>query len=99
MAGEFDKDFGYLMPFLDKIGAAATSLPSPAARDELQQLIAGERVRWTRIRDLLAGIEAPANPPSERASPAKAGAPLTEAPAAPKFTVGSLKGRGTGVKD
>jgi hypothetical protein len=98
MAGEFDKDFGYLMPFLDKIGEAAKSLSNPAAREELRELIAGEKGRWARIRDLLADRDAPAKAPSAAGSPAKSEAPLAGPPALPQFTVGSLKGRGTGVK-
>ena len=100
MADEFDKDFGYLMPFLDKIGEAARSLSNPTARQELGELVAGEKVRWARIRQLLANPQAAAKPPSAAPSTAKAEseAPLAEKPALPQFTVGSLKGRGTGVK-
>ncbi|MCI0489133.1 MAG: hypothetical protein L0229_21280 [Blastocatellia bacterium] len=53
--GEFDKDFGYLMPFLDKVAAAAGKLSDPAAREELEQLVVGERERWFQIRKLLSG--------------------------------------------
>ena len=35
----FDKDFGYLMPFLDKVAAAASGLPDASARAELVKLI------------------------------------------------------------
>ncbi len=55
--GAFEKDLGYLMPFLDKVAAAADELEDPAAREELARLIADEKVRWTRIRQLLAGSE------------------------------------------
>lgn len=55
MPSAFDKDFGYLMPFLDKIGAAASALEDPRARTEAMSLVAGERERWNRIRALLGG--------------------------------------------
>ena len=99
MAGEFDKDFGYLIPFLDKIGEAAMSLSNPAAREELRELIAGEKGRWTRIRDLLADRPAATSSPPVSAPSEKSEAPSAEAHARPQFTVGSLKGRGTGVRD
>ncbi|HXG91410.1 MAG TPA: hypothetical protein VNN73_03455 [Blastocatellia bacterium] len=58
MANEqFDKDFGYLMPFLDKIAAAGRNLSDPAARNEFAQLIAGEKAKWARIRELLSGAQ------------------------------------------
>jgi hypothetical protein len=99
MPGEFDKDFGYLMPFLDKIGEAARSLSNPTARQELGELVAGEKVRWARIRQLLANPEAAAKPSAiPSTAKAESEAPLAEKPALPQFTVGSLKGRGTGVK-
>ena len=53
--GQFDKDFGYLMPFLDKVVAAASGLTDNAAREELMRLVADEKPRWTRIRQLLSG--------------------------------------------
>jgi hypothetical protein len=53
--GGFDKDFGYLMPFLDKVAVAASELPDAQAREELTRLMAEEKVRWARIRQLLAG--------------------------------------------
>ena len=55
MPGEFDKDFGYLMPFLDKVAGAAQTLANPAARAELTRLVADEKAKWTRIRELLSG--------------------------------------------
>lgn len=55
MATPFEKDFGYLMPFLDKIDAAARALSDPSARTEAMQLVAGERQRWERLKALLAG--------------------------------------------
>ncbi len=102
MAGDqFEKDFGYLMPFLDKVAEAANSIQDQAAREEFIRLVGGEKARWTRIRQLLSG--APASP---KALPSQ---PLSESknePAAPsrsndeakprpvlRFTVGSLKPR------
>lgn len=80
--GEFDKDFGYLIPFIDKITEAAKSVADPATRDELLQLVGGQQQRWARIRELLSGAdaapapsvakgEAVASARSRAASPAK----------------------------
>jgi len=69
--GGFDKDFGYLMPFLDKVGVAASQLPDAQAREELTRLIAEEKVRWARIRQLLGGASghgAPAAAPRAQAT-------------------------------
>jgi hypothetical protein len=62
MPGEFDKDFGYLMPFLDKVAGAAQTLTNPAARAELTRLVADEKAKWTRIRELLSGATGQAQP-------------------------------------
>ena len=98
MAGEFDKDFSYLMPFLDKIAAAAASVADPAARAELARLVADEKARWTRIRQLLggaAGQAASAPAASAPAAAAASGSPNPQAPAPARepfsFTVGSLR--------
>ena len=90
----FDKDFGYLMPFLDKVSASAPSLRDPAAREELTRLMAGEKERWARIRELLAG-SAGSSPTPPPASPpdARTGERATAAPDARSFTVGSLRPR------
>ena len=99
MAGQFDKDFGYLLPFLDKIAQAADSLSNPAASKELRDLVSGEKARWVRIRELLesptkvSGSTAGA-PPGPAASVGPARAPEPERPAPPQFTVGRLKGLG-----
>lgn len=99
MAGEFDKDFGYLLPFLDKVAAAAAALADPAARAELTKLMADEKAKWARIRQLLGGASgqtqaAPqAQAPSNTAAP-PATAPATVSPVAREplsFTVGSLR--------
>jgi hypothetical protein len=83
--GNFARDFGYLMPFLERVQAAGEALPPPT-RNELATLLAGERARWERIRELLAGAEAPRPGPAppRRVSP-------TQPPAAVGFTVGSLR--------
>jgi hypothetical protein len=57
MAGPFERDFGYLMPFLDKVEQAAADLADTRAREELVRLMREERVRWTRIRELLGGAQ------------------------------------------
>jgi hypothetical protein len=90
MAGqEFEKDFGYLMPFLDKVAAAAGGLADPAAREELTRIMSDEKARWSRVRQLLAGGRGAASPPPQSAaasaeSPVVAKEPLS-------FTVGSLR--------
>jgi hypothetical protein len=94
----FDRDFGYLMPFLDKVAAAASELQDPAAREELARLMAEEKARWNRIRELLRGAGA-----NKAALPARSGAPAQTlarssadginrvAPQMTGLTVGSLK--------
>ena len=82
-SGHFDRDFGYLLPFMDKVAAAAGTLPDPAARAELQRLMAEEKQRWARVRQLLAGASggraaSAAQAPAARAAPrwrARPGAP------------------------
>lgn len=92
MAGEFDKDFGYLMPFLDKVAAAAASLQDPAARAELTKLMAEEKARWARIRQLLGGASGSgAAAPSAPASPTNPTAAAPDARQPFSFTVGSLR--------
>jgi hypothetical protein len=94
----FDRDFGYLMPFLDKVAAAASELQDPAARAELARLMAEEKARWNRIRELLRGAGG-----SKAAMSPQAGAPAQTlarssadginrvAPQMTGLTVGSLK--------
>jgi hypothetical protein len=91
----FDKDLGYLMPFLDRLAAAASELPEAGARAELTRLMAEEKVRWARIQELLGGA------PGRSAAPTASGAPLLARahadeinraePRPAGFTVGSLK--------
>jgi hypothetical protein len=88
--GAFEKDFGYLMPFLDKVAASAGSLAEAAAREELARLLAGETERWARIRELLrgaAGISSEISQASSATAPPSTGEEQT----ARKFTVGSLR--------
>jgi hypothetical protein len=99
MAGEFDKDFGYLMPFLDKVAVATGSLADPVARAELTKLVADEKARWARIRELLGGAAgaataAPAAAPSgNQINPQAAASPVAREPFS--FTVGSLRPKRT----
>ncbi len=106
-AGAFDRDFGYLLPFLDKVTAAASQLPDPAARSELQRLMADEKQRWARVRELLSGAQGRATPGAAqgRATPGaaqgraalagpmppSAARPVSAPAAAGQLTVGSLK--------
>jgi hypothetical protein len=94
----FDRDFGYLLPFLDKVAGAASSLEDAAARAELTRLISEEKVRWERIRELLrgasgrAGAPAPAAPGEALLLARSSGDGVSRvAPAAVGLTVGSLK--------
>jgi hypothetical protein len=96
--GAFDKDFGYLMPFLDKVAAAAGDLTDPAAREELSRLISEEKVRWQRVRELLRGASgssaAPRAPgPSAALALARSSGDGINrvAPVMAGLTVGSLK--------
>ena len=88
---EFEKDFGYLMPFLDKIAAAASTLPDQAARGELAQLITDEKRRWARIRQLLSGTTSTGE--SNPVATAAGEAPSATVKPEPSFTVGSLRQR------
>lgn len=99
MATPFEKDFGYLMPFLDKIDGAAKALSDPTARAEAIELVTGERERWSRLRELLAGAAGNAQGrSSETAQPAPSHTGPASAPRStesrgsfPAFTVGRLK--------
>lgn len=94
----FDKDFGYLLPFLDKVAAAAAGLPDGSAREELTRLMAEEKVRWQRVQELLRGASGTAAE-SGGASRALARASADEvhetAPSPSGLTVGSLKSVGS----
>ena len=99
-ASGFEKDFGYLMPFIEKVAEAANAMGDAAAREELKRLVAGERARWLRIQELLSGAAArpaqPGNgPPVTHAKVAVDSPAAAEAPPAPvrQFTVGSLRPR------
>ncbi|RKG65457.1 hypothetical protein D7V80_23240 [Corallococcus sp. CA054B] len=81
----FDRDFGYLLPFMDKVAAAASDLPDASAREELVRLVAEEKVRWERIRSLLQGAPGQSggsNAAAPRASASKAPPPAAAPPLA-----------------
>ncbi|MFY2557548.1 hypothetical protein ACN469_07975 [Corallococcus terminator] len=94
----FDRDFGYLLPFLDKVAAAAAGLPDGSAREELTRLMAEEKVRWQRVQELLRGasgavVDAGAAP---RALARSSADEVHEtAPSPSGLTVGSLKSVGS----
>ena len=94
-ADQFDKDFGYLMPFIDKIAAASSGLADPAARAELSSLVANEKQRWERIRQLLSGASGKAANASsgESANSSAQGSPAVRPLERLTFTVGSLRNR------
>ncbi|MFL5351947.1 hypothetical protein [Archangium sp.] len=100
----FDRDIGYLMPFLDRVAAVARELPDAGAREELTRLMAEEKARWARIQQLLAGAggstapasgTAAAGPHSSSTVPELARARADEInrvqPRQAGLTVGSLK--------
>ncbi|RKH88423.1 hypothetical protein D7Y21_14885 [Corallococcus sp. AB045] len=81
----FDRDFGYLAPFMDKVAAAAEDLPDASAREELVRLVAEEKVRWARIRELLqgaAGQSGASKGAAPKASASKAPSPAAAPPLA-----------------
>jgi hypothetical protein len=65
----FDRDIGYLMPFLERVAAAASELQDASARDELTRLMAEEKVRWARIQELLGGATGRSASPAASAAP------------------------------
>ncbi|QRK04540.1 hypothetical protein JQX13_30320 [Archangium violaceum] len=103
----FDRDIGYLMPFLERVAAAAGELTDARAREELTRLMAEEKVRWERIQQLLGGAPGRstaggASPPATGVgprNPAQAPEPARAraddinrvAPRAAGLTVGGLK--------
>ncbi|HEU4389380.1 MAG TPA: hypothetical protein VFV34_16370 [Blastocatellia bacterium] len=87
---QFEKDFGYLMPFIKRVTEAARAFPDLAAREELSQLVSGEEARWARIADLLAG----GSPASKSSTTASATLPQTADTPSFAFTVGSLRKAG-----
>lgn len=97
----FEKDFGYLIPFLDRVSAAISQLPDAAAREEGARLLAGEKEKWQRLRQLLKGAQgsnhAPLRPAPQQSQPSGAGSGAPRANPAPApqtgLTVGSLKTR------
>lgn len=85
MQDRFEKDFSYLMPFIDRIAAAAREIPNEASREEFTRLVSDERARWSRIREILAGaVEAPQDQSQTESEESK---PQFQ------FTVGSLRKR------
>ncbi len=98
--GAFDKDFGYLMPFLERVAAAAGELPDAAAREELGRLMAEEKARWARIRELLGGASGQGSAPAQalsvapRLARAHGDSINREEPLSAGLTVGSLKRQG-----
>jgi hypothetical protein len=96
----FDRDIGYLMPFLDRVAAAADTLPEATARDELKRLMADEKERWARIQQLLGGAagKSPSAAASTRTPSSAPGLARSRAdeinrvqPRQAGLTVGSLK--------
>jgi hypothetical protein len=96
--GAFDRDFGYLLPFLDKVAAAAAELEDPAAREELSRIVADEKVRWERVRELLRGAAGGRSAPASTSAAASQTLARSSAdginrvaPTMAGLTVGSLK--------
>lgn len=91
--GGFERDFGYLLPFLDRVEQAGTQLTAPGAREELGRLLSGERARWVRIRELLAGAPGGNAAAPGDLAPVKSQqrAAVLNGSAGPGLTVGPLK--------
>jgi hypothetical protein len=87
----FDRDFGYLMPFLDKVRAAGEALPL-GPREEMAALLQGEKERWTRIRELLSGGTRADTARGSAPAPAQAHAGVSPAGRL-GFTIGTLRRR------
>jgi hypothetical protein len=93
----FDRDFGYLMPFLDRVAQAASELEDATAGAELSRLMAEEKRRWARIRELLNGARSAPEAARAPFPPALAAreAPARRPPEHPQgplpLTVGSLR--------
>ncbi len=96
----FDRDIGYLLPFLDRVAVAADTLPDATAREELRRLMAEEKARWARIQQLLGGaagrgasapaaVSTPSHPPELARS--RADEINRVQPRQAGLTVGSLK--------
>lgn len=90
LAEQFEKDLGYLLPFLDRVAAAAVEIEDSPAREELLSLISGEKERWSRISQLLAG-DAGCSQGSPSSVSKQADSILDVDKAASGFTVGSLR--------
>lgn len=100
---QFEKDFGYLLPFLDKVAAAAGGMANPTTKQELTQLVEGEKERWIRIRQLLSGQISDRSAGSASATKSNAAAQVNSSASesqperfpqfAFKYTVGSLRKR------
>lgn len=95
-SSSFDRDFGYLIPFLEKVTNAAESMSSPAGA-ELRDLLSGEVAKWNRIRALLSGAASQPAPTPRTRGPAPTPSPeqtMREvSPYASSMTVGSLRGK------
>lgn len=91
MPHPFDRDLGYLLPFLGRVVAYAEAQPEPLRGALLAQLD-GETARWAAIQALLDGAAPDAAPqPSSVAPPAKTPLPArsggwTIGPLSPKPT-------------
>jgi hypothetical protein len=99
----FARDFGYLIPFLDKVEKAAGALTDPSARAEAMRLAGEEKARWNRLRALLEGAPggSAAEPGPVRAEPdltAREPAPTVRAePGRSAIVTASESGRGATV--
>ena len=74
----FAKDFGYLIPFLDKVKAHVEGLPEGPGKAELQGLLASQVTDWKRVKALLSGAEASGDPSPESADQKSPDAPAPE---------------------
>ncbi|MBK7756183.1 MAG: hypothetical protein IPI35_07195 [Deltaproteobacteria bacterium] len=89
MPHPFDRDLGYLLPFLGRVIEYAEAQPEPL-RGALLAELSGETARWAAIQALLDGA-APNTTPTPKPTPAETPRPGLQ----PGWTIGPLSPKPT----
>lgn len=89
MPHPFDRDLGYLLPFLGRVIEYAEAQPEPL-RGALLAELSGETARWAAIQALLDGA-APDTTPTPKPTPAETPRPGLQ----PGWTIGPLSPKPT----
>ena len=89
MPHPFDRDLGYLLPFLGRVIEYAEAQPEPL-RGALLAELSGETARWAAIQALLDGA-APETSPTPKPTPAETPRPGLQ----PGWTIGPLSPKPT----